>query len=122
MANAVDGLLARGRGRGCGCGCGSGSGGWWWQRQRSWWPSSCELDVDSTCCFWRDDVAGFWTALPRTPAASSDADFFFAFSSSEERLEDMMVSKVPTALPLLLGPRLCRFVMLCKSPGRCATA
>jgi hypothetical protein len=37
----------------------------------------------------------FRPALPRTSPASSAADFFLDLSSSEERLEDMIVSSVP---------------------------
>jgi hypothetical protein len=37
----------------------------------------------------------FRAALPRTSPASSAADFFLDLSSSDERLEDMIVSSVP---------------------------
>jgi hypothetical protein len=63
-----------------------------------------EPDPDSLGLF----VAhAFLAALPRTSPTSSAADFFFVLSSSEDRLEDMMVSRVPYAallrrLPFLL--------------------
>jgi hypothetical protein len=44
----------------------------------------------------------FLAALPRISSAISAADFFLVFSSSDERLEDMMVSRVPMARLLLL--------------------
>jgi hypothetical protein len=37
----------------------------------------------------------FRAALPRTSSASSAADFFFDLSSSDDRLDDMIVSRVP---------------------------
>ena len=37
----------------------------------------------------------FFAARPRTSPTSSEADFFLDLSSSEDRLEDMMVSRVP---------------------------
>lgn len=50
----------------------------------------------------------FFPALPRSSLAISAAGFFFDWSSSEERLEDMMVSSVPYAA-LFLRPPLLRF-------------
>src|SRR5690606_13251400 len=47
-----------------------------------------------------DDALGwfshaFLAALPRTSLTSSAADFLVALPSSDDRLEDMIVSKVP---------------------------
>ena len=56
-----------------------------------------------------DPSDAFVVARPRTSSAISAADFFFVLSSSDDRLDDMMVSRVPTArLLLLAAPRLLR--------------
>jgi hypothetical protein len=60
-----------------------------------------------------DSPDSFLAALPRISSAISAADFLVDLSSSEDRLEDMMVSSVPIALLLLLAPLrrfLCRFM------------
>jgi len=43
-------------------------------------------------------------ARPRTSSAISAADFFLVFSSSEDRLDDMIVSRVPYATLLRRAP------------------
>lgn len=64
------------------------------------WFSSGSLweDLDDPC------LDPFLAARPRTSSAMSAADFFLDLSSSEERLEDMMVSRVPMARLFLLTP------------------
>lgn len=75
---------------------------------------SCALRVDvagDVCCEVR-----FVAVRPRTSSASSAADFFLDLSSSEERLDDMMVSSVPIARLLRLPPsRRLRSVFVCRS-------
>jgi len=66
----------------------------WKFRCRDWFSAQCSgfvVDPD----FDPDPVELFLAALPRTSSAISAAGFFLVLSSSEDRLEDMMVSKVP---------------------------
>lgn len=77
---------------------------------------SCELEGSRSL---REDVVGvgddcpepFLAVRPRTSLARSEADLFFDPSSSDERLDDIMVSSVPIALLFLLAACLLRRVV-----------
>lgn len=63
----------------------------------------------------------FCADRPRTSSAISAADFFLlACSSSEDRLDEMMVSSVPTALLFLRAMR--RFLRVDDAPTLCSSS
>jgi len=70
------------------------------------WEICCSEEVAALAKFPADDdpdvdalglllFHAFLAALPRTSPTNSAADFFLALSSSDERLDDMIVSRVP---------------------------
>ena len=79
---------------------------------------SCELESSRSL---REEVVGdewpdvFLDVRPRISAASSEADFFLDFSSSDDRLDDIIVSNVPIARLFLLAACLLRLVVVLMS-------
>lgn len=60
-------------------------------------PVDADADADAEAEAEPDAVGlshVFFAALPRTSPTSSAADFFLVFSSSDDRLDDMIVSRV----------------------------